>query len=551
MMDSSARHWLFSLAAGLLLLGGWAHAGTVTISGAAKDQRSYQPVAGAQVELVNQADTTDRYRTQSDVNGFWSYTIELTGVRPDAGVPTTALLLPNYPNPFNPSTTIRVSLPMAGRVRLSIYNILGQELGTRTADLTPGEYRVEWSARGAAGVLFYSLEWRGTTTTRKMVQLDGGEGSGLGEMIPVGGISSVAAKPFAGPPIFLLVASRLDYEPESTQVALTSGTMTIDFSMETVHDRAFVIDLHNDVIEKVMDGYSLGPLHTSEHSDLPRFRKGGYDAQLFAIWADPSAYASAPYARAMAMIDAFENEIAANVDTFAQARSFADLTDLSSNRIFAGLLGVEGGHAIENDLSKLEAFYNRGVRCLTITWNNSTAWAISAQDPLSASQGLSPFGRQVIQTMDSLGMIIDVSHVGVQTIKDILSVTKNPIIASHSGARALRNHYRNLTDEQILSIANGGGVIGVVFYPAFLSSTNSATLDTVVRHIDYIRNLVGIDHIALGSDYDGMSPAPFGLEDVSHLPALTLRLLQKGYSREDVRKVLGGNFLRLVRTVCH
>jgi membrane dipeptidase len=550
-MGSSARHWLFFLPAGLLLFGGWAYAGTVTISGIAKDRHSYQPVGGAQVELVNQADTTDRYRTQSDVNGFWSSTIELTSVRPDEGVPTTVLVLPNYPNPFNPSTTIRFALPTAGRVRLSIYNILGQELGTREADLARGEYKLDWSARGAAGVLFYSLEWQGTTITRKMVQLDGGEGSGLGEMIPVGGMSAVSARPSPGPPVYLCIASRLDYEPESTEVALTSGTMTVDFSMETVHDRAFVIDLHNDVIEKVMDGYSLGPLHTSEHSDLPRFHKGGYDAQLFAIWADPSAYASAPYARAMAMIDAFEKEIAANVDTFAQARSSTDLTDLSSAGIFGGLLGVEGGHAIENDLSKLEAFYQRGVRCMTITWNNSTSWAISAQDPLSASQGLSPFGRQVIQTMDSLGMIIDVSHVGVQTIKDILTVTKNPIIASHSGARALRNHYRNLTDEQILSIANSGGVIGVVFYPLFLSSTNYATLDTVVKHIDYIRNLAGIDHVALGSDYDGMSPAPFGLEDASHLPALTLRLLERGYSREDVRKVLGGNFLRVARTVCH
>lgn len=188
---------------------------------------------------------------------------------------------------------------------------------------------------------------------------------------------------------------------------------------------------------------------------------------------------------------------------------------------------------------------------MTITWNNSTSWAVAAKDSRSATVGLSEFGKTVIRTMDTLGMIIDVSHVGIKTVQDILATSKNPVIASHSGARALNDHYRNLTDAQIRSIAQKGGVIGVVFYPIFLSSTGTATIDTVIRHIDYIKNLVGIDYIAIGSDFDGIEVTPVGLEDVSHLPNLTLALLGHGYTPADVRKILGGNFLRVLNAICH
>jgi len=168
------------------------------------------------------------------------------------------------------------------------------------------------------------------------------------------------------------------------------------------------------------------------------------------------------------------------------------------------------------------------------------------------TKGLSDFGKQVIRTMDSLGVIIDVSHTGIKTIDDILAVTKNPIIASHSGVRALRDHYRNLSDDQIIKIANTGGVIGVVFYTAFLSSANSSsvTVQNVIQHIDYIKNLVGIDYIAIGADYDGGITAPVGLNDVSKMPALTLALLQHGYTPSDVRKILGENYMRVFKEVC-
>jgi membrane dipeptidase len=216
----------------------------------------------------------------------------------------------------------------------------------------------------------------------------------------------------------------------------------------------------------------------------------------------------------------------------------------------AGILAIEGGHAIENDLEKLRAFYQKGARYLTITWNNSTAWAVSASDQRSTTVGLSDFGKQVVRTMDSLGMIIDVAHTGIKTIWDILATTKNPIVATHSGVRALNNHSRNLNDAQIDSIARRGGVIGVVFYPPFLTSRGSATIDTVIKHIDYIKKRVGIDYVAIGSDYDGMGSAPVGLEDVSKLPNLTSALLRHGYSIAEVRKILGENYLRVFKQVC-
>jgi membrane dipeptidase len=234
-----------------------------------------------------------------------------------------------------------------------------------------------------------------------------------------------------------------------------------------------------------------------------------------------------------------------------QARSYDELMLARASGKLAGVLAVEGGHAIENNIAKLKEYYTRGARYFTITWNNSTPWAVSAADARTSTVGLSEFGRQVIRTMDTLGMIIDVSHTGIKTIQDILATTRNPIIASHSGARALRNHTRNLTDAQIDSIGNRGGVIGVVFYPTFLSSTGSATIQTVIAHIDYIKNRVGVDHVAIGSDFDGIESVPVGLEDVSRMPNLTAALLAHGYTIPEVHKILGGNYLRVFQQVCH
>jgi membrane dipeptidase len=250
------------------------------------------------------------------------------------------------------------------------------------------------------------------------------------------------------------------------------------------------------------------------------------------------------------MFTIFKDEAAANPDDLQLALSPDEALSIVDHGKIAGVLCVEGGHTIENSIEKLYNLYELGMRYLTITWNNSTEWAVASADPLSATVGLSDFGRQVIRKLDSLGVVIDISHTGIKTIEDILEVTTNPIIASHSGVRALRNHHRNLYDEQIIAIANSGGVIGVVFYPSFLSSiSQSVTINTVVQHIDYIVSLVGIDHVAIGSDFDGIESTPTGLEDVSKFPALTQRLLQVGYTHEDVYKILGENFLRVFNQV--
>ena len=182
----------------------------------------------------------------------------------------------------------------------------------------------------------------------------------------------------------------------------------------------------------------------------------------------------------------------------------------------------------------------------------STDWAVSAKDEYYGwrSGGLSDFGREVIHTLDSLGVIIDVSHTGIETINDILETTVNPIIASHSGARAVTDHYRNLYDSQIEAIADVGGVVGVVFYPYYVSGSRSASIGQVIAHIDHIVNLVGVDYVAIGSDFDGIEVTVTGLEDVSKFPDLTYALLEHGYTKEDVAKILGQNFRRVFEQVC-
>ena len=278
-------------------------------------------------------------------------------------------------------------------------------------------------------------------------------------------------------------------------------------------------------------------------------QKGGVDVQFFSVWVSPSFSDTLYYDQSKVMINLLNSEISLNQSTLGLARNPEESVALNNRGKIAAVIGVEGGHSIENSLNNLENLYNQGMRYLTITWNNSTSWAVSAQDSRSATVGLSDFGRSVIRTMDSLGVIIDVSHTGIKTIQDILQVTTNPIIATHSGARKLRNHYRNLNDSQIIDIANTGGVIGVVFYPPFLT-TGTANIDTVIKHIDYIKNLVGIDYVAVGSDFDGIEVTPVGLEDVSKFPALTSKLLERGYTQQDVEKILGGNFMRVFEKVC-
>lgn len=518
---------------------------SIIIQGYVKDKFSNIGLDLAQVILINKTNQSIRDTFYTNNNGFFIFT--LTNVF-DTLYPEVFHISNAYPNPFNPSTNFDIYLPQEGNLKISVYSILGKLLNEKNYYLPAGNHKIEYKGIGSAGIYLLKFEFGKTSFVKKIVQTD---------FIDQSDIEIRISKKFSTSNIlnkintnyYLLIAQKFAYVPDTIEVD-DSQNREVNFYLEQVHQNAILIDLHNDVLEKVVNGYDLGKFNTINHSDLPRFYLGGVDVQFMALWVNPSTYPNNAFQQTLKMIDSFYVQLNRYNSIFAQARNYKEIDSLVKIKKFAAILAVEGGHAIEESLDKLDSLYKLGVRYMTITWNNSTSWATAAADPQSATRGLSEFGRQVIRKMDSLGIIIDVSHTGIKTIEDILSTTTNPIIASHSGVRSLRNHYRNLTDQQIINIAQRGGVIGVIFYPPFLTSTNTANFDTVIKHIDYIRNLVGIDHIALGSDFDGIERVVIGLENVSKFPNLTIALLKKGYSISDIRKIYGENILRVIRQVC-
>jgi membrane dipeptidase len=534
----------------LCILSCTALAESITLSGTVQDKNTLVPLDSVRIDIINASDPAEHYTVLTNTMGLWSYTFSLSGVTSDPAVPAGFSVGQNYPNPFNPSTRINFTTGSPGTAVFTVHNSLGQLLDEKSVAVSAGTHSLEWTGKGAAGVLFYTVEFGGMRMTRKMVQLDGHGAGGLGNVVTFGGTASGSVLAKRNAANYSVIASKLMYMPD-TVTSMISSSAVVNFALETVHSRAFVMDLHNDVMEiAVLGGYDLGVRHTIHQSDLPRFRDGGMDAQMFAVWTDWTDSVAHPYYKyTLAMIDSFKSQVQRNSSVFAQAKNYDELMAVHGSGKFAGVLAVEGGHSIENSLDKLRNFYDLGARYMTITWNNSTSWAVSAEDSRSSTVGLSDFGKQVVRTMDSLGMIIDVAHTGIKTIWDILATVKGPIIDSHAGVRALNNHYRNLNDQQIDSIAARGGVIGVVFYSAFLSSTGHANIDTVIKHIDYIKNRVGIDYVAIGSDWDGGITTPVGLEDVSKLPNLTAALLRHGYSIPDVMKILGGNYLRVFKQI--
>ncbi len=366
-----------------------------------------------------------------------------------------------------------------------------------------------------------------------------------------------------------------------------------------IHYDAIVADTHNDVLLRVMEGEDITVETDRGHTDLVRLKKGGVDVQVFAVWVDPIAFAKNSFKRANQMIDTLYSIVKRNPDKIAIVTNSSELEKALSEGKICAVIGVEGGHAIENSIEKLEQLYKRGVRYLGLTWNNSTDWASSAFDETTNPEklkvrGLSEFGKKVIRKMDELGMLIDVSHLGEQAFWDVIKTTTKPVIASHSSVYSLCPHYRNLKDEQIKAIAETGGVVFVNFFPEYIDSTFAQKrkqlgekykaqldslrvlyehdqrayrqarrqlmkkaseelrppLDVLIDHIDYIAKLVGVDHVGLGSDFDGISITPLEMDDVSFLPNITRELLKRGYSIEDVKKILGGNFLRVFKQVC-
>jgi len=363
---------------------------------------------------------------------------------------------------------------------------------------------------------------------------------------------------------------------------------------QKIHFKSVLVDTHNDAItacieKKVSFDQDLTGIN---HSDLKRFKEGGLDYQLFSIWCDGEKVN--PYAWAMREMDTMDAVAARNPDKMVIAKDWKTMNAaLKAGKIVAQY-GVEGGHMIEDDINRLDTFYNRGVRYMTLTWNNSPSWASSHtaenSSKYTGQKGLNDFGKQIIQRMNQLGIIVDVSHIGEKTFWDAINTTTKPVIASHSNAFSICPVTRNLKDDQIKAVGKNGGVICLNFFSGFVDSNFSKkdmafrkahgaevdsllatgiqreyaytmlsdkykteseaikpTIEQLMQHFDHIVKLIGVDHVGIGSDFDGINSAPQGLSTVLDYPNFTKALIARGYSNKEIKKVLGGNFLRVYR----
>lgn len=297
---------------------------------------------------------------------------------------------------------------------------------------------------------------------------------------------------------------------------------------------------------------------TAGHTDIARLRAGMVGAQFWSVYVDMESVEVGAARVQLEQIDIARQVIRAYPDVFEQAYGTADVERIFASNRIGSVLGMEGGHAIENSLGALRAFYDLGVRYMTLTHSGNTDWADSATDDPEHG-GLTHFGEEVVREMNRLGMLVDLSHTSAETMNDALDVTEAPVIFSHSGAQGLTGHRRNVPDQVLQRLPENGGVVMVVFYPWHVSEALRthegpgdppwATLDDVADHIEYVRAVAGPDHVGLGSDFDGMEPdpPPDGLEDVSKFPALLEELSRRGWSEDDLAKLAGGNVLRAWR----
>jgi membrane dipeptidase len=339
-----------------------------------------------------------------------------------------------------------------------------------------------------------------------------------------------------------------------------------DEEVMRVHRSTILIDTHNDVTSFTVDGMDIGKSSAPDHmTDIPRMQQGGMSAQFFA------AYVAASYAkdnksadRALQMIDTVLHDIVEkHPNDFLFVTSSAGIRKAHEQHKIAALIGIEGGHAIEDSLRLLRDFYDLGVRYMTLTHANSNGWADSSGDANKPNNGLSPFGKDVVREMNRLGMMVDVAHVSDKTFWDALETSKAPIFSSHSSCRALADVPRNMTDQMITAMAKKGGVIQINFSCGFLKAGSGAagstggptgavpraTLADVVKHINHVVEIAGVDAVGLGSDFDGITCAPEGLDSVDKWPNLTRALLEEGYSAAEIRKIYGENTLRVMAAV--
>jgi len=356
-----------------------------------------------------------------------------------------------------------------------------------------------------------------------------------------------------------------------------------------IASEAIGIDSHIDTVQRVlvMDE-DLAKRWDVGHVDIPRLHEGGTHAPFFALWVPVYFPGAEAVRRTLDLRDAMETLFQAHKDKIELATTAADIERIVKSKKIAAFLTVEGGHTIDDDLRVLRMYYQLGIRSMTLTHSRNNNWADSATDK-PAHNGLTDFGKEVVREMNRLGMVVDVSHVADKTFFDALAVTTKPVMLTHSSMRAISDVPRNVTDEMLWALAKNGGVVGITFGEGFINPKDAetlrseieiettapvmngrtlddyaaqdvrklfgtrvkvaATVEDVADHIDHAVKIAGIDHVGIGSDFDGVSGPPNGLDDVSRMPALIAVLLERGYSDRDLKKILGENTLRVIREV--
>jgi membrane dipeptidase len=390
-------------------------------------------------------------------------------------------------------------------------------------------------------------------------------------------------------------------------LALAQAKEASDVSPQAlaIHNSAIVIDTHADTPQRFLDdNFDIGSTDPKDfgHISLDKARAGNLGAEFFSIWVEPETNQGHFAQHTLDLIDSVYEQAARHPDRMMMAFSVDDIERAHKQKKLAALMGIEGGHSIENDIHLLRDFYRLGVRYMTLSWSNTNEWADSSGDiddpKIQHHNGLTDFGKEVVLEMNRLGMMVDISHVADKTFWDTIAITKAPVIASHSSARALCNAPRNMADDMLRAVARNGGVVDVNFFAGFLDQNywnavqaqqkeqeaatrahlaklkadgkqvTYADEDRITRewmakiprppftvlidHIDHIAKVAGVDHVGLGSDFDGVSGAtPAGMDSAADLPKITQALLDRGYSAEDIRKILGGNVMRVFKEVEH
>lgn len=373
-------------------------------------------------------------------------------------------------------------------------------------------------------------------------------------------------------------------------------------SARQIHNSALIIDTHADTTQRLLDeNFDMAnpPVGDQGNLDFAKAKAGNLGAEFFSIWVEPTQFKGQYAHRTLDLIDAVYQQAARHPDKMVMVFTTTGIEFARREHKFAALMGIEGGHSIENDIRLLRDYYHLGVRYMTLTWSNTNEWADSSGDiddpSVQHHNGLTDFGKDVVHEMNRLGMMVDVSHVSDKTFYDTLLVSRAPVIASHSSARALTNHPRNMTDDMLHAISRQGGVVMINYYSAFVDENwrkayeaqardRKAAVDAVaekykdadpvtryretdkvakewaakiprppfddiIDHIDHVAKVAGIDHVGLGSDFDGTPSMPEGMDSAADLPKITDGLLKRGYTPTQIRKILGGNFMRVFRQV--